>query len=248
MKKVILGSVLVLLGFTSGLVLTKADTVSGDILKVESPVLSNTLVHTASSVKVATKTIRKIAPDKAQIIYITGEIGNGASGIAKSIIKASESSKEIYLLINSPGGSVIDGAGIISAIEASTVPVNTVCVQLCASMAAIIHQYGTKRLMTDRSILMFHNASAGVMGAVPQMKTRLNFLDRYTQKMDAYIAKRAGLNLDQFNTLFVNEFWIDAEDSLDLKFNDEIVSIKDEESTIPLLGDSSNIEFGFLKK
>lgn len=98
-----------------------------------------------------------------QTVEIYGEINESSEAIAQKITSLAAKGKPIYLLINSPGGSVMDGALIISAIEASKAPVYTICTQLCASMAALIHQYGHTRYMVDRSILMFHPAAGGLM-------------------------------------------------------------------------------------
>ena len=171
------------------------------------------------------KQITRLSLNDSNTIVIEGEIGDSAVLIANLITKKAHSNKEIYILINSPGGSVFDGALIVSAIQASPVPVKTVCLQLCASMASIIHSYGTERYMLDRSILMFHDAAGGLQGTVPQMLTRLNFINRYTSKMDANIARRAGLSVEEFLNRIKAELWLDAEDSVAQHFADGIVSL-----------------------
>lgn len=169
--------------------------------------------------------IETLIPPRSSVVYITGEINENAYSVVQQIQKKGLTEKAIYLVIDSPGGSVIDGARIISAMESSKAPVNTICMSMCASMAAIIHQYGVKRLMVDRSFLMFHNAAAGLNGALPQMRTRLNFLERYVTKMDARIARRAGLSPEQFMSMFQSEMWLDAEDSTNSRFADGIVNV-----------------------
>ena len=90
-----------------------------------------------------------------------------------SILTLGSSPEPMYVFIDSPGGSVLSGAQIISAIQAAKGPVNTLCVGICASMAAMIHQFGTNRLVLDRSFLMFHPASGGAEGEVDKMYSRL---------------------------------------------------------------------------
>lgn len=161
-----------------------------------------------------------------RVVYIYGEIGDNASDIAKRILYLGETSESITILINSPGGSVVDGAEIISAIEASKAKVNTVCVELCASMAAIIHSYGTRRYMINRSVLMFHPATAGAQGEVSKMASRIGFLKLYTDKMNANIAKRSGRSVEDFDKLWQVEHWVDAEDATEQGFNDAIVFVR----------------------
>jgi len=162
-------------------------------------------------------------------VLLYGPIGANGIEVARSIKKASREGKPVWILIDSPGGSVITGAQIVSAIESAGVEVNTVCLTICASMAAIIHQYGTNRYMVDRSILMFHEASGGVGGTVPQMLSQLTTMNRYIQKMIAHIATRAGLSFKDLDSKLASELWLDAEDSLKQKFSDGTLNVYYEE-------------------
>lgn len=159
-------------------------------------------------------------------VYITGVIEENASLIARQILTLGKSSEPINVIINSPGGSVVDGASIISAIEAVRGPVNTVCVQLCASMAAMIHSYGTNRLMVNRSLIMFHPASGMVMGEVDKMYSRLGTLKRYVSKMELNAAKRAHMGYDEYKFRSGVEMWLDAEDAVNSGFADQVVFVR----------------------
>lgn len=177
-----------------------------------------------------------------QVVVLAGEVSDNAYSIASAITNKTEDGKPVYLLINSPGGSVLQGALIISAMESANAPVYTVCLQLCASMAAIIHQYGYERLMLDRSILMFHDAAGGMQGYFSHMRAEFDTIDRYVNKFEFYIAQRAGLDPEAWmNTVYRNK-WIDGEDAVDSNFAEKLVFIKVEsngkllniESLLPL--------------
>lgn len=162
-------------------------------------------------------------------VLLYGPIGVNGIEVARAIKKAAREGKPVWLLIDSPGGSVISGAQIVSAIESAGVEVNTVCLTLCASMAAIIHQYGTNRYMVDRSILMFHEASGGTSGTVPQMLSQLTTMNHYIEKMIAQIAHRAGLSFKEFDSKLASELWLDSEDSLKQHFSDGTLNVYFEE-------------------
>jgi len=162
---------------------------------------------------------------KSTIILVYGPIMENGNEIASLIKSAGKQKKPIYLLIDSPGGSVVSGGAIVSAIEASPVPVYTVCLQVCASMAAMLHQYGTQRYMVDRSILMFHNASGGFEGSFPQIASLFKTLNRFVNKMFRNVAKRSGQETGTFLAKIQNDLWIDAEDALEQHYNDETVNI-----------------------
>lgn len=166
------------------------------------------------------KKVTNLILSQNDTVFLLGEVGSDAISTAQEITQKSLHNKIVYLVINSPGGSVLDGALIVSAIQASRVPVVTICSQLCASMAAIIFESGAKRLMVDRAVLMFHDAAGGVQGTFPQIKDRFDFFSSYVNKMDNEIAHRAGIPLSQFMAKLNPECWRDAEDSLNEHFSD----------------------------
>lgn len=181
---------------------------------------------TAKNQTESPKVVKRLDVNSKDVIALFSEVTFASSqAVVKAINERQKTSKEIFLLIDSPGGSVFDGAQVITAIEASKVPVNTVCVGMCASMGAMIHAYGAKRLMFDRAVLMFHPAAGGVQGSLDQMESRLKLIRSYTHKMDKYIANRSGMDVNKFESMFNDELWIDAEDSVNLKLADGIVFV-----------------------
>lgn len=172
------------------------------------------------------KAVRYIATQKRNVIRLTGEVTSSIKSLSSRINKLnSEGVKEIYLLIDSPGGSVLDGALFISAIQASRVPVYTVCVRLCASMAAYIHQYGTKRLMVDRSTLVFHDASTRFEGNLTRIQSRLLSISIVIDRLVTFVSRRSNLDYSKFNDALKNEIWVDAESAVQLHLADELVYI-----------------------
>lgn len=161
-------------------------------------------------------------------VFLYGQVSEeNSETLSQKIIDLNSVRKTlpILLVIDSPGGVVFPGTKVISAIESSKRPLYTVCYGLCASMAAMIHQYGHKRYMTDRSVLMFHNAAGGANGELNKMISQLTFIDRFVGKMEAYIEKRAQLSHDQYVKMIDSELWIDADDSLTRHFSDQTVTI-----------------------
>lgn len=172
------------------------------------------------------KEIVNVQVPAEQVVALVGEIGNEALSVANEITEKANNGSPVYLLISSPGGSVLDGALIINAIEAAPVPVYTVCMDLCASMAAIIHQYGSNRFMVDRSILMFHDAAGQFQGYFPHINSRFTAVDRYINRFNSYISTRTGMPFEDLAQAEHTEMWLDAEDSLARKFTDKLVYIQ----------------------
>lgn len=172
----------------------------------------------------ATKKVKRLSIDGSRTVVIFGEISSQGTEVSNKIKQmAEESSSPIYILLDSPGGSVVDGSMVINAIESSKVPVNTICHSLCASMAAMIHQYGAKRYMFDRSIIMFHQASAGTQGSIGQMNAMLGLLTRYIARIESDVAKRQGLSLQEYQQRAASEYWLDSQEALSANVVDELV-------------------------
>lgn len=188
--------------------------------------------QTTSTVKTNKKQIKNLNLTSSNTVVLVDEINAGALVVASEISKKSNDpmNTAVYLLIDSPGGSVLDGAMVINAIEASSIPVYTVCMGICASMAAIIHQYGTERYMLDRSILMFHDAAGQFQGYFPHIKSRFDTIERYIKRFDVYISNRTGLKDGVLELSQHKELWIDSEDALSRKFTDKIVFVNFKES------------------
>jgi ATP-dependent Clp protease protease subunit len=169
--------------------------------------------------------------NKGNVVLLVDEVNTDTVNVAIERIRNFNNEfpgKPIYLLLDSPGGSVLDGARLISTMQASKSPVNTVCLQICASMAAMILEYGKERYAVDRSIVMFHPASISGMisSELDKVVSRYQFLQRYVDKMDRYVAARSGSTYESFKARSNRELWIDAEDALANNLIDKIVRVE----------------------
>jgi ATP-dependent Clp protease protease subunit len=175
-----------------------------------------------------------VTPDNA--VLLDSEVNGESVGMVIEVLnEITKNNKEVFLLINSPGGSVIDGAKLIAYMDSSPVKINTVCIGLCASMAAHIHQAGAKRLVEDKSVLMFHPASGGARGTMNEMLTLLNMLDQYTARMDATAAARSGIPYDEFRVKVLKNFWLEGQDAVTQKLADGMVFMVLKGSDAPII-------------
>lgn len=206
-------------------------TASASSSNTNSVVISDTPAVGAQSklpINLDKKALSRLKVKSDRVVNIVGTVGYEVNeSTVNNIFEKGKSKDPLVLLINSPGGSVMLGNQILSAMEAAKGPVYTVCLDLCASMAAIIHQHGDKRYALDRSTLMFHNAAGGMNGDdVYRVQSRLNYILRILEKTDRKIAKRAGMTYEAFRALNEHELWLDAEDAYSLKFADALVALE----------------------
>jgi ATP-dependent Clp endopeptidase proteolytic subunit ClpP len=132
--------------------------------------------------------------------------------------------KRIQVWINSPGGSVSDGYAIYNAILKSNTPVDTYCVGMAASIAAVIFQAGRKRIMADYGILMYHNPFIAGGSITPSEK---KMLDVMRESIITMICTRCGMDEKEMGYIMDRTTFIDAPESKEKNLCDEIESSVD---------------------
>jgi ATP-dependent Clp endopeptidase proteolytic subunit ClpP len=120
--------------------------------------------------------------------------------------------KSIKIWINSPGGIVMDGYSIYNAILKTKTKVDTVCVGIAASIAAVIFQAGRKRVMNEYGLLMYHNPYGGNSEELKKMRVSIATM----------IAGRTGKSVDDVLKIMDKTTWITADEALASGFCDEI--------------------------
>lgn len=170
--------------------------------------------------------ISLIKIDPTNMVFLRGTItSTSASKIVNQLLQLK--SKEIYLYIDSPGGSVMSGLQIIQTIESlqqSGTKVYTIG-NNAASMAYIIHQYGTERYVTQWSLLMQHQMSLGMEGQYYNLKSYNSLIDKLHTKLLEKQAKIAGITVSEFNELTRHDMWLLGNESVQKGFADKIVNV-----------------------
>lgn len=122
--------------------------------------------------------------------------------------------RKVNVWINSVGGSVIDGEMIYGAILNTYCKVDTYCMGLAASIAAVIFQAGRKRIMADYGKLMYHNVSNGTNDQ----------LRAFTDSVATMIESRTGKDKATVLTMMAKTTWMNANDAESNGFCDQIQS------------------------
>lgn len=120
-----------------------------------------------------------------------------------------EDRKPILLYINSPGGSVIDGYGLIDAITCSKTPVYTINQALCASMGFLIFLAGEKRFTFPRSEFLMHDGATGGFDSTSKMKDRMDFEIGQIEPMTKnYIMSRTNISEELYDNKYRVEWYM----------------------------------------
>lgn len=150
-------------------------------------------------------------------IYLNGCIDEEAiSTIVYHILRynrideglAKDERKPIILYINSPGGSVVEGYGVIDAITTSETPVYTVNLALCASMGFLIYIAGEKRYSMPHAEFLLHDGSTFGYDSTAKMKDRMEFETVQLENMTKeYILARTKIDKNLYNEKYRCEWY-----------------------------------------
>lgn len=155
--------------------------------------------------------------------------GESASDIQSKLIAKSASNPraELYLTLNSPGGSIYDGEKIIETASGLPNKIHTISL-FSASMSFIISQNLDRRYVLESGTMMSHRAFAGGLeGNIPgNLITRTLALLQSLVEVDAHIAHRAGYTTEAYQAMIADELWMRGNQAVKYKFADEVVRIR----------------------
>lgn len=114
----------------------------------------------------------------------------------------------IKLYINSPGGSLTDGYGLIDAIITSKTPVYTINQAMCASMGFLIFIAGTKRYTMPHAEFLMHDGSNFAGGSTAKLKDRMDFeLGELEEMTKEYIMSRTNITEETYKEKYRMEWY-----------------------------------------
>lgn len=168
---------------------------------------------------------------KDRIIFL-GEDVNPTSAslvIAQLLFLESEDpDKEISLYINSPGGSITDGMGIIDTMNYIKCPISTICVGLAASFGAVLLANGTKgkRFATPNSEILIHQpliGGGGISGQTTEIKIHAEHMIRTREKLNKLLSDRTGQPIERINQDTERDHYMTAQEALEYGLIDGIM-------------------------
>ena len=161
---------------------------------------------------------------KETTLFLYDEIGGFGVSAANFVsdLKTVPADHRLVLRIHSPGGSVLDGNAIFTALKSHPGGVTTHIDGLAASMASVIALAGAPVQMASNGIMMIHNVSGMMAGDSEDMRKMADTMDKIQQTIEnAYVAK-TGLPVEQIREMMDAETWMCADEACDLGFVDEI--------------------------
>mgnify|MGYP000035532499 FL=1 len=169
---------------------------------------------------------------KDRIILIFGEITDSlsASIIAQLLFLSSENKdKEIYLYINSPGGSVSAGLAIYDTLKYIPNPCITIGMGICASMGAFLLSSGTKgkRYALKHTKIMIHQPLGGANGQASDVMIAAEEIIKTKKLLNELLCKHTGKDLQTIERDSDRDFYMDADFAKEYGLIDDVIENKD---------------------
>ena len=141
-------------------------------------------------------------------------------------LESIDSSRDVQMFINSPGGSVIDGLGIYDTMQYVRPDVATICTGLAASMGAVLLAAGAKgkRSCLFHSHIMIHQPLGGAQGQVSDIEITYKLIKKMQKSLYDILANHTGQSYEKIMEDCDRDNWMSAEDAKAYGLIDEVLS------------------------
>ncbi len=165
---------------------------------------------------------------KERIIFLGSDVrDDNANAICAQmlLLAAEDPEKDIWLYINSPGGSVTAGMAIFDTMQWVPNDVATVAMGMAASMGQFLLSAGTpgKRYATPHARVMMHQPSGGIGGTASDIKIQAEQLIHIKKQMAELIAEHTGQTIDQIEKDSDRDRWFTAAEAKEYGFVDHVI-------------------------
>lgn len=166
---------------------------------------------------------------KDRIIFLGDDVNEHTANLIVAqllFLDNEDSKKDIYLYINSPGGSVYDALAIYDTMNFVKADVQTVGIGVQASAAAFLLSSGAKgkRFLLPHATVMIHQPSSGTRGKVTDQEIDLKESLRVKKLLEDIMAKNTGQKHDKIHHDMERDFWMTATDAKKYGLVDDIIN------------------------
>lgn len=164
---------------------------------------------------------------KERIIFVTGGIEDHMANLIVAqllFLESEDPKKDIFLYLNSPGGSVTAGLSIIDTMNHIKPDVATVCVGMAASMGSLILSQGTKgkRFILPNAEVMIHQPTGGAYGQATDIDITAKHILKTRERLNKMLAKATGQKLTKIQQDVDRDFFMDATEAKQYGIVDKI--------------------------
>ena len=168
---------------------------------------------------------------KERIIFLGTPIDDYVSSLLIAqllFLEAEDPKQDIYMYINSPGGVITSGFGILDTMKYIKPNIVTICMGQAASMASVILSAGTKgkRMALENSRIMIHQPLGGTSGQASDIEIYTKEILFLRERLNKILSENTGKTVKNIENDTNRDNFMSAQDALDYGLIDEIVSSK----------------------
>jgi ATP-dependent Clp protease, protease subunit len=166
---------------------------------------------------------------RERIVFLGSAVDSDVANLIVAqllFLEAEDPEKDIYLYINSPGGSVYAGMGIYDTIKQIRPDVSTICVGFAASMGAFLLSAGTKgkRMSLPHSRIMIHQPSGGAQGQAVDIEIQAKEILYIKAHLNDLLAEHTGQPLERIQEDTDRDFYMSAAEATEYGLIDQVIT------------------------
>jgi ATP-dependent Clp protease protease subunit len=166
---------------------------------------------------------------KERIIFLVGPVEDYMANlvVAQMLFLESENpEKDIFLYINSPGGSVSAGLAIFDTMNFIKPDVSTLCTGMAASMGAFLLAAGAKgkRIALPNASVMIHQPSGGARGTAADIEISAREILKTREQLNKILAERTGQPLEKIAKDMERDYWMSADETMAYGLVDQVIT------------------------
>ena len=163
-----------------------------------------------------------------RIVFISDEIDDATATLVVAQLLYLESvdpEKDIYMYINSPGGSITAGMAIYDTMNYVKCDVSTICVGMAASMGAFLLSAGAKgkRFALPNGEIMIHQPLGGTRGQATDIKIHAEHILKTREKLNRLLSENTGKSIEEISLDTERDNWLTAEEARKYGLIDEVI-------------------------
>ena len=167
-----------------------------------------------------------------RIIFLADEVNDTTASLVVAqllYLEAQDPDKDIYLYINSPGGSITAGMAIYDTMNYIKCDVSTICVGMAASMGAFLLSSGAKgkRMALPNAEVMIHQPLGGMQGQATDIKIHADRIIKIKAKLNKLLSEQTGKPLKTIDNDTERDNFMTADEAMAYGLIDKVITKKD---------------------
>lgn len=134
--------------------------------------------------------------------------------------------KPLFIVLDTPGGSVSAGLSFIDTIKSLDRNVHTITLFAASMGYQVVQELGIRYITPSGELMSHRGAISGLSGQVPgELNSRLNHIQQILHDMNLRASKRVGMSVEKYQNLIINEYWVSGSHAVEQKHADFVANV-----------------------